>query len=338
MFIDDIITDDLSGFEGGNTPFAIAGETTTVYANEWTVTREDIIVGGKTFTFDVRYKFVNPILSSVALRMTNAVTRNNRIDFNATVVSKRELQVLVGSDWIDISDMCVSALRKANPNIAKSDADIILDLRPYGLDFTGQLPMYLQHLGANQAAFEQLADQFIALGARDNTTQVRARGQRSTLIKSLRHDEGVAIASLEVSKADRSRSATNSGFIGFLDASWGTLQRIISVDRQRSALRKALEMDPTNATAAAKEAEIRQIFSSAQRLRAFRNWGGTSAISDPLDQDKISYYAQQVPCGRLSVATAEGNQLWSVWGSRNDETITEVSTLSAPITADEEPF
>lgn len=335
----DGLADDLTGFEGGNAPFVISGETISVKANEWTVTREDIAMGDKTFGFDVRYRFVNPILSSMALRVTNTATRNNRIDFNATIVSKRELQILVGTEWIDLSQMCVSALRKANPNITKSDADILLDLRPYGFDLTGQLPMYLQHLGANAEAFESVAQHFIALGARENTNQVRARGQRSQLIKSFRHDEGISIASLEISKADRTRSATNTGFIGFLDASWGTFQRIIAVDRQRSALRKALEADPTNAAAAAKEAEIRQIFSTAQRLRAFRNWGGTTALVDPLDNDKVTYYAQQVPCGRFAVVDNGTDKTWSVWGTRNsDEQPTAPSAVSMPITADEQPY
>lgn len=318
--LDDLMTDDFAGFEGGNTPIIAAGETIQVKANEWTVDREEIEINGAKHVFDVRYMFVNPRLSSIALRRTDASSMSGRIDFNATVVSERQLEFLIGGQWISLQTLCLKALRKANPGMEqRTDTDILQDLKNYGFDLGGNLPMYLQHLGADTEAFHSVAEKFVALGARENTEQVRAKGQRSVLVSSYRHDETVPLALLEVNKADRSRSATNTGFIGFADAAWNTFTQIVSIDAQRTALRKVIEshaLDSDEAkAAAAKEAEIRQMFGTAQQVRPFRNWGGTSINKDVLSGD-IRYYAQQVPCGRFAVKTADGSQTWSVWGTR----------------------
>jgi hypothetical protein len=240
--------------------------------------------------------------------------------------------------------MTVKALRKANPNMTRSDIDIMLDLKPYGFDPSGKLPMYLQHLGASEAGFAHAAQVFMELGARENTGQVRAQGLKSKLAHSYRHDEGVPIHTLEISKADRSRSAAGTGFIGFFDASWNTFQTIVKIDRQRTALRAALAADPKNVEAAKAEAEIRQIFSTASKLRAFHNWGGTSLIYDELDNTKYVCYPQQVPCGRFSLYTGNGSEtkLLSVWGTRAQNLeageTPVVAAVAAPETSEEEPF
>lgn len=345
----DLLAEDFSGFEGDNAPITVPGEITTITANEWVTTSEEIIIGGQSVLLGVRYRFINPILSSLALRQTDAVTRTGRIDFTATVASKREMQVETTNGWISLEDFICNALRIANPNLTKSNDHILLDLKHYGIDPSGTLPMYLQHLGANRESFEQIANQFMSMGAVNNTSQVagRAQGTRSKLLSSYRVNEGVPIHTLEISKVDRSQSTSGTGFVGFLDGFWNTFTQVVKMDRARTAAKKILTTDASNAAAAEEEARIRNIFSNARTLRAFRNWGGTTVTTSILD-DSVSYYAQQLPCGRFSVRSPQDQAVhtWSVWSTRTINS-DEMPTLgsessgdeaSAPVTGDAEPF
>lgn len=320
---DDIIDDILIGFEGGNAAYEVPGETITIKTGEWVTGREKIEIGGKLHEFATRYMLHNPILSSLALRITQARTMTDRRDFTATVVTERSLQVQMNGEWVDIVDIALGVLRRGNPNLSnRSDEDILLDLRNYGFEPKGRIPMFLQHLGASDEGFAEAAANFVDLGAKENTAQVAARsqGRLSRVQASFRHDEGVPVRTLEISKVDRSKSMNNTGFIGFLDATWNTFMQAVSYDKQRSAVARVLASDPTNADAAAKEAQIREQFSTPNLLRAFRNWGGTTTVLDPIDDDKVRHYPQQVPCGRLSVLDqrfAAGDVAnYNVWSTR----------------------
>jgi hypothetical protein len=319
---DDIITDELIGFEGGNTAYQVPGESIAIKAGEYWVSREKVQIGDALHEFNVRTRFINPILSSMALRITNARTMEGRRDFTGTVVAERELQVMIGDEWVDIVDIALGVLRKGNPGLShRSDTDILLDLKNYGFEPRGRLPMFLQHLGSNDKGFMEAAEHFVALGAKDNTAQVatRSQGKLSRVQASFRHDEGVPINTLEISRVDRTKSMNNTGFIGFLDATWNTFMKAVDYDKRRTAIRHILAEDVTNKEAAQQEAEIRDRFSQPNLLRAFRNWGGTTTVVDPIDDDKIRHFPQQVPCGRLSVHDTRFNgtdvvnyNVWSV--------------------------
>lgn len=321
----------------------LSGDVTTVKTGEWVTTREHLTMGDEKVYFNVRYRFRNPILSSGILRET--VTANapeGRIDFNATIVTEQQLEIQVGEDWVDIADFAVSAIRATSPGAANlSKVDILQILAQYHWVPTARYPMYLQHLGAGVGAFAEFAEHFKGLGAEDNTDDVkkRARGQKSTVKQSVRHRQGIPVLSMELSKADRSRSQNNSGFIGFLDARWGTLQQVLVAHRTRLAASKILK-DPAateqDKKAAAKiETDIRTLFQSQTASRAFRNWGGTTVTIDRLDENVKSYYAQQVPCGRLSILDNAGNEhQYSVWTTANRGEQAVLGTQAAEMLAE----
>lgn len=328
MVLDDLLLDidGFQDFEGGNAPIVISGEISTFTANEWNASREVIqLPNGTLVTMGTRTRFINPILTSITQRNTTTITRENRNDFNATVVAEREMEIELSSGFVPLSDFVCNFLRKANPNMSRSDDQILLDLKTYGLDINGRLPMYIQQLGASPNRFEEVAAHFESLGAVDNSQQVsnRQTGTSSRLIKSYRIEEGIPIHHLEISHVDRSKSQTNSGFIGFLDAFWNTFTLAITIDKVRSANAKILDADPTNATAAAAEAEIRNIFSTPRLLRAFRNWGGTSKVVADLDES-VRYYPVQVPCGRFSVLPEGVSKphTYNVWANNSAERAT----------------
>lgn len=321
----------------------LSGDVTTVETNQWVNTREGLNIGGKHMQFNVRFRFVDPILSSGILRKTQTATNpDGRIDFNATVVTHQELQIQIADEWMDISDFAVKAIKATSMSAASlTREDVLQILAQYHWKPDARYPMYLQHLGAGEAAFAEFAEHFRSLGAEENTEDVRnrARGKKSHVMASVRHREGVPILHMELSKADRSRSQNNSGFIGFLDARWGTLTHVLANHSQRLAARRILN-DPKaseqDKQAAAKiETDIRNLFQSQTAARAFRNWGGTTVNVDPLDDTVKNYYAQQVPCGRMSVVDALGQQhIYSVWTTANRNAAADLGTPAAQILAE----
>lgn len=333
MVLDDFLLemDDFQDFEGGNAPIVISGEIATYTAGEWHASREVIqLPNGKMITMGTRTRFINPILTSITERNTKTLTRENRNDFNATVVSEREMQVELADGFVPLADFVCEFLRKANPNMNRTNDQILLDLKTYGLDINGRLPMYIQQLGASPEKFKEVAAHFQSFGAVDNSQQVSTRqtGTSSRLVKSYRIEEGIPIHNLEISHVDRSKSQTNSGFIGFLDAFWNTFTLAIAIDKIRTGNTKILKEDPTNAEAAASEAEIRKIFSTPRLLRSFRNWGGTSKVVADLDQS-IRYYPVQVPCGRFSIIP-EGvtkPHIYNVWANNAAERVQSENDL-----------
>lgn len=329
-----LLTNDFALFDDSLPQLELTGEINTVVANDWNDNRETIIIGDVSKSFNTRIKFRDPILSSAILRST--VTQNapeGRIDFNATIVAHRDFEIQVGDEWLTMEAFAAAAIKSSSPTAANaSDETILHQLAQYGWDQSARLPMYLQHLGAGEQEFAEIKELLMSLGAYDNTDEVKARsrGTKSTVMSSVRHREGIPVSQLEISKANRGLSLTNSGFIGFLDGSWNTLLKVLAAHRTRIGLKQIIENPKSNdaqkAAAAAQETQIRNLFQVATSARAFRNWGGTSEVKDVLDANApSSFYAQQVPCGRLTIA---GNHTLSVWTTSNKTGATTVPTAN----------
>lgn len=344
----DFLSEEIGSFEGGNESFIVPGEVSEVVANTPIIGREVVTINNRTREFVTRTTFINPTLTSITLRFTETDKNPRRIDFAATVASNRLLEVEVGDDrWMSMETFVPAVIRQMNPGQQdRSDIDILLDLKNYGFDPVGRLPMYLQHLGASEELFSRIAQDFIELGARDVTDEQRRRsnGKRSVVQHAYRHDSGVAVAQMDISRNDRSRSATNSGFIGFLDATMTVLTEAIRFDKRRTTLYALQQQDPTNVEIAGELREISELFSTGLRLRAFRNWGGVHKAVNLLDSTGATYWPQQVPCGRLTVLDEnKAEHRWSVWTTRESNTTQEAEgetaqEASPTLTSDEEPF
>lgn len=366
QIFDEILTDDISGFAGDNEAFQVPGEVITYVAGEPILNQEDIYIGGVKRTFVTQVQFIDPILSSMAIRHTDARTFDGiRIDFNATVVSNRKLSIqLPDGNWIDLLDFAIRMVRKGNPNLSLNNTEIALKLKNYGFDPSGRLPMYLQHLGANEDLFMRNSVHFQSLGALSNVDQVRnsSLGTKSVVAHSFRHPEGIRMSSLDVSKVDRTQSTTDTstGYIGFFDAAFNTLTYIIGMDKRRSVLKKiGMEQgEEAFMSARQEEAKMRDLFQTARLARAFRNWGGTARVvrQNVLEDDvvdSIEYFPQQVPCGRFAVDSGYGpgdTMTYSVWRARTftnrigepmgegEETPSEAPEASEPVTNPEATF
>lgn len=343
-----LVAGDFAAFDDSVDQIQLTGEIINLPANQWVEARESISIGGVDHPFNTRIRFVNPILSSIILRETKTVNNpDGRIDFNATIVCNRDLQLQLGDEWMDVSEFAVRAIKASAPAAMNMTEETILHiLSQYGWNPTERLPMYLQHLGSGKEEFEQIAEHMVHLGAVNNTDEVRnrARGTRSSVLAAYRHREGIPVLNMEISHANRSLSQTNSGFIGFLDGTWGTFTKAMTAHRTRISLQQVLN-DPKSTqeakeAAAAQETAIRNFFQTSTSARAFRNWGGTSEVKNVLDENEPSqFYAQQVPCGRLTVAdhsTDTGSVVYSVWVSANRQTNDlPVANLTIPVDVDQ---
>jgi hypothetical protein len=234
---------------------------------------------------------------------------------------------------------------------------IVAALNQRGLSFHGSMPMYLQHLGADEDRFRsEIAPLFQGLGASDNTAQVRNQASgtgRSETVLSYRLDgQGVRVGSFEIGTADRDRSSNGAGFIGFLDATYTTVAAIIEADRTIAAANKVLADpaadDQDKALATSSKAEMVTYWGSgsSRNRRPFHNWGGTTRSINA--DGGTRFYATPVPCGRLTLVDASGREHpINVWQSGNRAAVTETATTTpteqvfTPILAEgnpEEPF
>lgn len=338
------VFDGLDDFDDTLTPFVPASSSVVVPTNTWVEDTEVLSFGGVDVTVPTRFRLNSPILSSIQHRLTNATrfdsngvpqVYEDRQDFYATFVTGLDVQVAMNDgDWTDISDVALTIIRQASPNLTVSDQQLLALLKGYGWDRTGTWPLYVQHLGADPDKYAEAVTAFRQMGATDRTGSIRASGELSRVQSFWRAPANApAITSLEISKVDRSFSANKqTGFVGFAEAALGTLKYILSLHKERSLLIRDLTADPTDETAAARLGEIKSLFVQPMTLRAFRNWSGTNtgqSVSDAL-VGRQGWYPQQVSCGRFTVVNNGGSEVqFDVWRTANASTSVATQTVQS---------
>jgi hypothetical protein len=310
-------------------PYTVSGATVRIPVGEVVETTEPpMLIGGVERPFTVRYRFYDTRLSSIQFRSTNTAEIEGRQDFSATIISKRDLQVLIDQKWWSLEDLQLAMFKQNFPSLKnKIDDELKALLAGYGIDPGGELTMYIQQLGADRDRYDAIAAQFQELGAVENSGSIRSPQNKSHVVSSYRHPGGsspVRVDYMEISYADRSRSRAviPTGFIGFFEASYNQFNTVVALHKERAVL-KADGSDE----ARVREQEINRLFGSMVPRRPFHNWGGLSvAMSNDLT-DEVAYYPQQVPCGRLGVRDGDTVLDWDVWSN---------NTLNAPVVAPSE--
>lgn len=353
MISDDVLAA-LGEFDGSAT--ILVPNQTETYDLTKTYEGPQIIQFGETQlqTFPTRISW-DLRVTSTSMRHTDAVTKANRKDWNMVLVGERKCQVFLGNHWISDAEFCALLIKKASKD-NRSVENIVAALAQRGLSLNGSMPMYLQHLGADEDRFRsEIVPMFSSLGANDNTAQVRNQTTgtgRSQTVTSLRFDgQGIRISSFEVGTADRSRSGNGTGFIGFLDATYTTVASIVEADRTIAAANKILADDQADeqdkALALARKGEMVTYWGSgsSRARRPFHNWGGTTR--SPNADGAVRFYATPVPCGRATIVDAHGREHQiNVWQTGNRDaaaTLAEETTqqVFTPVLAEgnpEEPF
>lgn len=330
----------LGSFDGSAT-ILIPNQSTTFPVGE-TIEVPQIIqfANEKLQTFPTRMKF-DLRATSTSIRHTNATTMAGRRDWNMVLVGTRRCEVNIGGQWYSDADFFAMLLRAAHQGPDnRSNEQIIAALIQRGLDFRGAMPMYLQHLGADEERFmAEIVPLFQSLGATDNTENIRQNQNgsgKSQTVKSMRLDgDGARVVNFEVGVSDRTRSANGAGFISFLDATYTTISGIVEADRTIAQADKILN-DPNadeleKGVANTRKSEMVAYWGSgSQRTRRpFHNWGGTTR--QPTNDGGVQFYPTPVPCGRLVIADQTGREHFvNVWQRGSTGVSTgEVSTNAA---------
>lgn len=328
------ILHDFSDYDGSAT--ILVPNETTVFDLTKRYEGPQIIefAGDRLETFPTRLDWTARA-TSTSLRVTDAVTMQNRPDWNMVLVAERRCLVFVGGRWYSDSDFMAMLIKAAGSRDDRSVEQIVTSLKQRGLDFDGSMPMYLQHLGADMDRFTtEIVPLFEAAGGRDNTANIQTTGQKSRTVKSVRLEgAGLRVASMEIGVTDRSRSQNNTGFISFLDGTYTTVRCIIEADRTISRANRVLadehadEQDKALAQAAKEAAQSYWSSGSQRTRRPFHNWGGTSRVSNV--EGLVEYFPTPVPCGRLTLLDVNNNEhTISVW-----QTATQIAEDRARIAA-----
>lgn len=341
-FIPEDILHALAEFDGSTT-ILVPNQSTTYALGELIEVPQIIQFANERLeTFPARFRW-NLRATSTSIRHTNADTMANRKDWNMVLVGTRECEVNIGGRWFSDAEFFAMMLAAAQPgNDKRSTEQIVAALVQRGLAFKGAMPMYLQHLGADEERFNaEIVPLFQSLGATDNTDNIRQNTQgqgKSQTVKSMRIDgDGARVVNFEVGVADRTRSANGAGFISFLDATYTTVAAIVEADRTLAQANKILN-DPNademeKGVAANRKAEMVAYWGSgSQRTRRpFHNWGGTTR--QQRNDGGVQFYPTSVPCGRLVVADAQGREHFvNVWqrGSTGQATGQPAQTNAEP--------
>lgn len=315
------------------TPYTVVNGTIRIPVGETVeVTEPGFLINGNEQPFTVRYRFWDTRLSSIQFRSTDTMSMSGRQDFSATIISRRDLEVLVGQQWWSLDDLLVEMFRRHFPSLSdKVNDELRALLAGYGIEPKAEQTLYIQHLGADRERYEEIAEQFRSLGATENTSSVRASQNKSRVVSSYRIPSGAAgvdVDYLEISYANRgmSNAAIPTGFIGFFEAALNQFNTVVALHKERAVLAA-----DSSEEANLRKAEISRIFSSLVPRRPFHNWGGLSVVMDNELTGEVAYYAQQVPCGRLGIRAGERVLHWDVWSNSSTRVPTvESAEDSAP--------
>lgn len=336
----------LAGYDGSATilipNFTENYDLTQTYEGPQTIAFQ----GTRLQAFPTRIAW-NLRVASTSMRHTDATTKAGRRDWNMVLVGSRKCDVYVGNSWVDDATFFAMLIKAATPNDQRPLQQIITSLQQRGLSLNSEMPMYLQHLGADEERFMgEIVPLFQHLGGHDNTAQVRNQTQgqaRSVTVKSVRLEgNNVRVRSFEIGTADRSRSQNGAGFIGFLDASYTTVASIVEADRAIAANNAVLE-DPKadeqdRGVAYSRHAELTAYWGSGstRTRRPFHNWGGTTRVANP--DGAVRFYPTPVPCGRLVIADQNGREYpINVWVNSQGSTNSPAMAAGTEATQTFEP-
>lgn len=284
------------------------------------------LLTGKVQSFPTRTRY-ELSLTSASLRVTNTKDRQGRLDFNAVAIGKRDLDVHIGGHWVSVGEFISLLIKAANPQEQRSTEQILASFRQRGLAIGESMPVFFQHLGADRAKFYDEVVPFLrSQGAVDNTDTVNrnarasrpgADAQAGSALTEMSYrfeNSGLPISKFVAGTADRSKSATHSGYLSPLDATYTTVMSIVQADRLIAACDTILADDNASAQdkalADTRRSTVMTYWMSGQQRdrRPFHNWGGTTQGMNASIPGALSFWSTSVPCAELVVVGADGSE------------------------------
>lgn len=201
------------------------------------------------------------------------------------------------------------------------------------------MPLMFQQMGASENGFAHAIEVFKAAGAIDDLASLKNNPRFHTCY-DMKSKQGLEVVSFELGSADRDQSKTGQGFVDIVDAVFSNLIRVIEHKTTASILAKQIEEKAAELSQQDIKATQLKIKSEQDMSRQYPViWSGASrqvdiqATGDKLIRDK--YNATNAPCGRWTVATANGNIDLDVWSNStkqptNAVVVEKVDTSVAP--------
>jgi hypothetical protein len=244
---------------------------------------------------------------------------------------KLKVEVEVNGQTLSLEDLIVQFVLDAAQG--KSRDQVMKDIEETGIlsKFKDGMPLMFQQMGASENGFAHAIEVFKTAGAVDDMKSVKNNPRFHTCY-DMKDKQGLEVVSFELGSAKREESKTGQGFVDIVDAVVSNLIRVLAHKSSAKILRQQIEEQASSLSQADIKSQQARINSEVEMSRQYANvWAGASrqknatSTGDYVTIDK--YNATNAPCGRWTVATANGNIDLDVWSNSNKQPV------NAPVTA-----
>jgi len=252
---------------------------------------------------------------------------------------KLTVEVEIENQTLPLSELIASLIQESSNGKTRDEVMKIIEDTNLIKGFTDGMPLMFQQMGASENGFAHAIEVFKSAGAIDDLASLKGNARFHTCY-DMKDKQGLEVVSFELGSADRGQSKTGQGFVDIVDAVVSNLIRVIGHKTSASVLRREIEEKAANLSQA--DIKSRQLKIDAELAMSKQYpviWSGASRqkdltpTGDVITRDK--YNATNAPCGRWTVATANGNVDLDVWSNStkqpsNTASVAQVDTTKAP--------
>ena len=252
---------------------------------------------------------------------------------------KLTVEVEIENQTLPLSELIASLIQESSNGKTRDEVMKIIEDTNLIKGFTDGMPLMFQQMGASENGFAHAIEVFKSAGAIDDLASLKGNARFHTCY-DMKDKQGLEVVSFELGSADRGQSKTGQGFVDIVDAVVSNLIRVIGHKTSASVLRREIEEKAASLSQA--DIKSRQLKIDAELAMSKQYpviWSGASRqkdltpTGDVITRDK--YNATNAPCGRWTVATANGNVDLDVWSNStkqasNTASVAQVDTTKAP--------
>lgn len=252
---------------------------------------------------------------------------------------KMAVEVEINGQTLSLEDLIVSLIAETSAGKSADEVRKILEETNLIKGLSDGMPFMFQQMGASENGFAHAVEIFKAAGGVDDLASLKGNTRFHTCY-DMKDKQGLEVVSFELGSADRTQSKTGQGFVDIIDAVVSNLIRVIGHKSAASVIKREIEEQAASLSQADIKSRQVRIDSELAMSRQYPViWSGASrqkdltATGETVTRDK--YNATNAPCGRWTVATANGNVDLDVWSNStkqpaNAAVAPQVDTAKAP--------
>ena len=243
---------------------------------------------------------------------------------------KMAVEVEINGQTLSLEDLIVNLIAETSAGKSADEVRKILEDTNLIKGLTDGMPLMFQQMGASENGFAHAIEVFKAAGAVDDLASLKGNTRFHTCY-DMKDKQGLEVVSFELGSADREQSKTGQGFVDIIDAVVSNLIRVVSHKSAASIIKREIEEQAASLSQADIKSRQARIDSELAMSRQYPViWSGASrqkdltATGETVTRDK--YNATNAPCGRWTVATANGNVDLDVWSNSTKQPANTVAT------------